>query len=141
MSAQFPRESTTQLGSDRIRPPAESLLGPVHPSRRILNTATKIAAAAAARLAGEEQVLGFTPRDFVVFGLPYKNPRTSLYARRNGWMAAEKNRWDPDFPGDLSGERAPRARPRERARRTAPPPTGGGALPGLHEVLALARRP
>ena len=38
----------------------------------------------AARAVGDEQVLGFTPRDFVIFGLPYKNPRTSLYVRRNG---------------------------------------------------------
>jgi hypothetical protein len=29
-------------------------------------------------------VLGFTPRDFVIFGLPYKNPKTSLFVRRNG---------------------------------------------------------
>ena len=30
------------------------------------------------------EILGFTPRDFVIFGLPYKNPKTSLYVRRNG---------------------------------------------------------
>ncbi len=50
-----------------------------------MNTAGRIAAAVAARNAGDDsQVLGFTPRDFVVFGLPYKNPKTSLYVRRNG---------------------------------------------------------
>jgi hypothetical protein len=43
-----------------------------------------MAAAAAARAEGEDaQVLGFTPRDFVIFGLPYKNPKSSLYVRRN----------------------------------------------------------
>ncbi len=55
------------------------------PSRRLLTTAGRIAAAAAARNSGEDsQVLGFTPRDFVIFGLPYRNPNTSLYVRRNG---------------------------------------------------------
>jgi hypothetical protein len=54
-------------------------------SRRLLNTAGRIAAAVAARIAADDsQVLGFTPRDFVIFGLPYKNPKTSLYVRRNG---------------------------------------------------------
>ncbi len=54
-------------------------------SQRLRSTAGRMAAAAAARAAGEDaQVLGFTPRDFVIFGLPYKNPRTSLYVRRNG---------------------------------------------------------
>jgi hypothetical protein len=62
----------------------ERVREPRRPSRRLLNTATRIAAAAAARIAGEEQVLGFTPRDFVIFGLPYKDPKTSLYVRRNG---------------------------------------------------------
>jgi len=59
-------------------------VSPLTPSRRLLNTAGRIGDAAAVQAAGEEQVLGFTPRDFVVFGLPYKNPKTSLYVRRNG---------------------------------------------------------
>jgi len=55
------------------------------PSRRLLSAAARIASAAAASVAGgDAQVLGFTPRDFVLFGLPYKNPKTSLYVRRNG---------------------------------------------------------
>jgi hypothetical protein len=55
------------------------------PSRRLLNTAGRIATAAAARSAADDsQVLGFTPRDFVIFGLPYKNPNASLFVRRNG---------------------------------------------------------
>ncbi len=60
-------------------------LGAPGPSRRLLNTARRIAAAATARSAGGDgQVRGFTPRDFVIFGLPYKDPKTSLYVRRNG---------------------------------------------------------
>jgi hypothetical protein len=55
------------------------------PSRRLLNTAARMATAAAARSVGDDaQVLGFTPCDFVVFGLPYRNPGTPVYVRRNG---------------------------------------------------------
>ena len=65
--------------------PSKVTQAPAGPSRRLLNTAARIAAAAAVRNTGEDaQVLGFTPRDFVIFGLPYKNPKTSLYVRRNG---------------------------------------------------------
>jgi hypothetical protein len=65
--------------------PSTVTQAPAGPSRRLRNTAGRIAAAAAVRSSGEDsQVLGFTPRDFVVFGLPYKNPKTSLYVRRNG---------------------------------------------------------
>ena len=57
----------------------------VGPSRRLLNTAGRIATAAIAQSTGEDaQILGFTPRDFVIFGLPYRNPKTSPYVRRNG---------------------------------------------------------
>jgi hypothetical protein len=80
------------VADDRRRPgavlprlPPEVVQAPAGPSRRLLNTAGRIAAAAAARSVGDDtQVLGFTPRDFVIFGLPYKNPKTSLYVRRNG---------------------------------------------------------
>jgi hypothetical protein len=72
--------STFDAGTHRGASPS-----PVGPSRRLLNTAGRIAAAAVARgSGGDTQVLGFTPRDFVIFGLPYKNPKTSLYVRRNG---------------------------------------------------------
>jgi hypothetical protein len=64
---------------------SEDSRAPAGPSRRLLNTAGRMAAAAVARSAGEDtQILGFTPQDFVIFGLPYKNPKTSLYVRRNG---------------------------------------------------------
>jgi hypothetical protein len=43
-----------------------------------------VAVGALGRSIEDYQILGFTPRDFVIFGLPYKNPKTSLYVRRNG---------------------------------------------------------
>ena len=49
-----------------------------------MNTAGRMAEAAAARGGDDTQILGFTPRDFVVFGVPYKNPGSFLYVRRNG---------------------------------------------------------
>ena len=65
--------------------PSTATQAPAGPSRRLINTAGRIAAAAVVRNSGEDaQVLGFTPRDFVVIGLPYKNPKTSLYVRQNG---------------------------------------------------------
>ena len=37
------------------------------------------------RRGGEDgQILGFTPRDFVIFGVPYKSPGGSPYVRKNG---------------------------------------------------------
>ncbi len=54
------------------------------PSRRMQRTVARVANAAAAHNGDEVQVLGFTPRDFVLFGLPYKNPKTPLYLRRSG---------------------------------------------------------
>jgi hypothetical protein len=73
------------VGASLVGPSPEVLQAAVGPSRRLLNTARRIAVAATARSAGDDtQVLGFTPRDFVIFGLPYRNPRTSLYVRRNG---------------------------------------------------------
>ena len=54
------------------------------PGPRLMNRADRIANAAAGRSRDEMQVLGFTPRDFVIFGVPYKNPGSSPYVRKNG---------------------------------------------------------
>ena len=51
---------------------------------RLMNAAARIATAASARAGEETPTLGFTPKDFVLFGVPYKNPGTPIYTRRNG---------------------------------------------------------
>ena len=52
-------------------------------SKRKLNVIEGLLSASEARIT-KEQILGFTPRDFVLCGLPYKRLSDTKYTRRNG---------------------------------------------------------
>ncbi len=81
---------------------------PAGPRRRLLNMAERIAAAvAAARCTGEgTQALGLTPRDFVIFCLPFKNPKVTrslakaplAQQRRRIEAASRTGRWSVGRP-------------------------------------------
>ncbi len=57
-------------------------------SQRTKNRVIRFADAIEARR-DEKQTLAFSPQDFILFGLPYKRPKGSVYARRNGKLSFE----------------------------------------------------